>query len=141
MRCPDCQKFVSYDEGEVEIESEEIDDDGLVRITVRVPLPCAECGQDLKEAAIEVEEQIEHDCEKYYEDPEGEIYTLDNVDAEFHSRRQTKDRHGKPIKSYRYQKQFYGAEITGDVTCNRCGEEIAFSATAEEQASYFDELV
>jgi formylmethanofuran dehydrogenase subunit E len=38
-------------------------------------------------------------------------------------------------------KRFYGAEITMDIKCNRCGESFQEVETVEEQASYFESLI
>lgn len=55
MRCPDCNKFVSYDDSnEPEADDADIDAEGHVTGTVRVYLTCAECGTDLKEANFDL---------------------------------------------------------------------------------------
>jgi len=54
MRCENCNKFVPYDDGNVDDVEAEIDEDtGEVTVTGRVVLPCAECGSDLKELSVE----------------------------------------------------------------------------------------
>ncbi len=54
MRCPDCNKFVSFDEGNVDDVEADIDDEsGTVTVSGRVVLPCAECGTELKELAVD----------------------------------------------------------------------------------------
>lgn len=54
MRCPDCNKFVPFDEGDVDDIEAEIDEDtGEVMISGRVVLPCAECGTELKELNVD----------------------------------------------------------------------------------------
>src|SRR4051812_457683 len=55
MRCPDCQKFVSFDtdtEPEIDVD---VDDDGTVSGTVRIVNTCSECSQELTEANLDVE--------------------------------------------------------------------------------------
>jgi len=55
-RCPDCEKFVSLtpvEDPEWNTEPE-IDEDGCVTGELRVVLECAECGEEMKEAVIEV---------------------------------------------------------------------------------------
>lgn len=55
MRCPDCNKFVAYDDtNEPEADDADIDRDGHVSGTVRVYLSCAECGTELKEANFDL---------------------------------------------------------------------------------------
>ncbi len=63
MRCPDCSKMVSYDEPQATVESEEVSNEGLVNIEVRLVLPCAECGTELKETTFNFEIDLEHTCE------------------------------------------------------------------------------
>jgi hypothetical protein len=54
MRCETCNKFVSYDEGNTENITVELDEDcGAVEISGEVVLPCAECGLDLASCALE----------------------------------------------------------------------------------------
>lgn len=52
MRCPDCNKFVSIEIAEPELELEV--SDGEVTGTVRLVQICAECNTELAEANIEV---------------------------------------------------------------------------------------
>jgi len=144
MRCPDCAIFVSYGgDLEPEIESEEINEDELTG-SVRVVLDCAECGGELKESSMEYEVQIEHECSDANEedsDADGEDqFEIHSTATSFTERRQTKDRHGKPITNYRYQRTYYGAEITTTIKCTRCEEEFDVETTVEEQASSFEEM-
>lgn len=54
MRCPECNKFVGFDDGNVDEVEVEIDEDsGAVTVTGRVVLPCAECGTELKELSVD----------------------------------------------------------------------------------------
>ena len=150
MRCPDCNKFVSYDEPQTEVQSVEIDGDS-VRANVSVQLNCQECGNTLKDAEIEAEEVINHECKPDGEREEGatpdadfkegdEQYEIENDgDAEGTNRTETKDRHGKPIKSSRYMKSFYGFTLKTELKCLKCGETFSVSLEGEEQASAFNE--
>jgi phage FluMu protein Com len=151
MRCPDCNKFVSYDEPECEVQS--VETDGTeVRATVTVGLNCSECGNRLKEAEIEATADIEHECKPLSErDPslapsepfvEGdEEFSVDcEGDAEPSDRLEDKDRHGKRIKNYRYMKHYYGFTLEQEVKCNKCGETFSVTIDGEEQASSFDEV-
>lgn len=140
MRCPDCNKFASYDEPQCEVNHVEVDD-GSVRVSVTVQLNCAECGNTLKDAEIEAESEITHDCPKKdakVED-EDQFELVNDGDAEGTNRLETKDRHGKPIKSSRYMKTFYGFTIEPEVKCRKCGEQFSVTIEGEEQASGFNE--
>lgn len=143
MRCPDCNKFVSFDtDTEPEIEAN-VEQDGSVGVQARIVNTCAECSTELKEANFSndddslVEEVAEHKktCA---------AMKLDVKDAEASrtDRRQTHDRRGKPIRNPRYQKQYYGYEATVAVVCETCGHEFPDVKVEDESAaSGMDELV
>ena len=156
MRCPDCNKFVSYDDPECEVDSVEIDEN-TVRASVTVNLNCADCSGTLKSATIESETEFEHTCKPVGErdadwkpDPDfsaddmeaGDQFELeDDGEPEGDSRMETKDRNGKPIKSARYMKTFYGFTLSSSVKCRCCGEVFSVETKGEEMASAFEEQV
>lgn len=141
MRCPNCNKFVPYDEPVVEINSTDIHE-SIATVEVRVVLKCADCGEELKDSDMTAEKEIEHDCEnaKKGEKPTFE-WKDEPADGEGTERTQTTDRHGKPIKLSRYMKRFYGFTSSGSVECQKCKEIIELDFESEEQASGFNELV
>jgi len=139
MRCPDCNKFVSYeDPPEVEESGDpeiSFDKEGTVTGSVRVVLKCADCGTELKDADLDYEETFQHKCTgKEVGEWEAEFDS-----AEGSSRLENKDRRGRPISSTRYMKTFYGADVMIKATCPRCGEEVMIETHVEEQASSFNE--
>lgn len=160
MRCPDCNKFVSYDEPEAESNSVGVDGDDLSLETV-VRLNCAECGTALKEYTFETGITMSHDCPPQEpatpadadpdgdESPEPNEFGWEEGDEQYEvedegeptgtSRVQTKDRNGKPIKSARYMKTFYGFSQSVDVKCLKCGETFTVEVDDEAQASDFEE--
>lgn len=142
MRCPNCEKMVSYGDPEMEVQNEEVDEDGNVQVTIRMALTCADCGGELKDNEFELETQVEHKCKpenlkKEEERKEGFELGLDEPEFTEDYRPKT-NKQGKPIPS-RYQKHFYGVTIVGNVTCNRCEEEIAIEMSDDCQASGFNE--
>lgn len=162
MRCPDCNKFVSFDEPQVELSDEgcEVDVPEAVpgpdtktrpvnfhfTAEARLVLPCGECGTELKEATFSMEADAEHACGKVPDD-EGERAAKigDMEEAEFDDpegtdRMETKDRHGRPIKSARYMRHFYGVSVGASVKCPFCEEEVHVEMNDETQASGMDEL-
>jgi uncharacterized CHY-type Zn-finger protein len=143
MRCPDCSKFVSFGEGEVEINDVSVNDDEVTG-TVRIMLPCGDCGTELKDAEIDFYIQIEHECAEgtkpMDEDFSDERYEIESENADFTERMQDTDRHGRKIKSYRYMRHFYGADVNVALKCNVCGESFSVSDIVEEMASGFNEL-
>lgn len=163
MRCPDCQKFVSFDtERDPEDLDLTVDDEGSVSGSVRIVNACQECGQDLTEAVLDVEVDLTEDVEKHRDDarkdheeeqaklPEDErvpfdetihdTLTLESSEATREERYQTHDRRGKPITRSRYQRHYYGAAVTVTVAC-KCGETFEATNTTETQASGMESLV
>jgi hypothetical protein len=60
MRCPDCNKFVSFDvDGDPEVELEADESTGEVTGTVRIVNACQECGAELTEATFDVDVDFE----------------------------------------------------------------------------------
>ena len=150
MRCPDCNKFVSYDDPQCEVNSVEIDGT-TIRASVTVSLNCQDCGGTLKDSEIEAECDFDHECkpkserpkeqapEADYKEGEDQFEIESDGDAEGTNRLQDKDRHGKQIKSSRYMKSFYGFTMEPEIKCRKCGEVFSVTLEGEEQASAFNE--
>lgn len=146
MRCPDCNKFVSYDEGtepecDLDVAVEKTDDGTALRVTgtVRGVLACGDCGAELKEANFDVDVELSAPVGT----TEATDVSVEMTSAEITSRLENKDRHGKLIKNHRYMKMMYGVEVQFRVVV---GEEEATSDVDGEfkdelQASSWDELV
>lgn len=142
MRCPDCNKFVPFEQNEPEVElditderDQEVEKGTEVQVTaqVRLVLACAECGTELKEANLEAEEMVT------IEGHLGDDHVLSVED----DGSDTTDRYdGKEGTPMRYRKHFYGATIEYKVTCS-CDQALdaTGSLEVEEMASGFDELV
>lgn len=131
MRCPDCQKFVGNEQAEPELTLD-VDDNGNVTGDVRLVLQCADCGTELAESnqSVDIEVGFEH-----AEGCTGAALSISEESAE------NQDRYdGKPGTPPRYRRHYYGAEITGKVTCAGCSAEASFTDTVEEQAGGFDQL-
>jgi hypothetical protein len=163
MRCPDCAKFVSYGEPEVEVNDypEEADDD-QVTAEVTVSLVCNECGGVLKAAELSAEATVEHECDigsvvkSLLSQNNGDaskvgtddvdrvvadrVFDVEEVTADPLERVQDTDAQGKKITNARYQKQFYGALVYWSLRCTACREEVKVDAEVEEQASDFEEV-
>jgi hypothetical protein len=140
MRCPDCNKFVAYEQQDPEVDLT-VDDDraedqeegsATVTASVRLVLACAECGTELKEATVEgqVVVDVKH--------PRGEDHTLDVEEDGTETSCHQDGKEGTPA---RYRRTYYGADVSFAVKCS-CGVEVGTgSVSPEEQASAFDELV
>jgi hypothetical protein len=163
VRCDQCSKFVSFDtDREPEDLSLDVTDDGSVSGSVRIVNACADCGQDLTEANLEVEMDLSGEVEEHREDmkkahdeeqaakPEDErepydeathdMLSISSSEAVRSDRRQTHARNGKLISNPRYQRQYYGAEVTVGIEC-KCGETFERTEVFEEQASAMESLV
>lgn len=140
MRCPDCNKMVSYD---TEVEPEEQDEptvteDGHLTASYRRVLTCADCGTELKESLFEFDLDLVFDpplsaeCEHEWE---VDVSASPTEDV------QRIDRRGKPITNPRYQARLYGVELSGSVKCTACNGSAEVSVSDTVQASSMDELV
>lgn len=142
MRCPSCNKFVPYDtDADPEEEGEpSVDEGGRFTASYRRVLPCADCGEELKEATIEFDEEIKlaERCKRGRKEHEFELESCDATPTTDVVR---KDRNGRTIKSARYMKTLYGVEVTVVVKCVHCDKTVEETFAADEQASAFEELV
>jgi hypothetical protein len=146
MRCPDCNKFVSFEQGEPEAELEA--SGASLTGTIRIVLTCQECSTELKESTFDVEQDLQDDAESAIiaalsgltpsvtaTDEERQAwdatewdYEAEEESTEMTDRRETVSRKtlksGKvverPIK-FQYQKQFYGYEAQVKVTVTAAG--------------------
>ena len=127
-RCPDCNKFVGIEMADSELNLE-IGSDNEVTGDVRLVQTCAECGTELAEANLDISESI--DFEHKEDGCDGEL-TLEDENAENDDRFEGKGR---------YAKHFYVANVSATIRCEKCGAELEFITSVEEQASFFDSLV
>jgi len=132
MRCPDCNKFVSFEAAEPEMDVNI--NNGEIVGTVQITLNCAECGLGLKGYTFDVSEQLElpdHKCkiEGKEEDPE---YDTEGLDVENADRTEGKGR---------WMKTFYGYVIEGEVVCQCRESRIKVEIKDDVQASAMDEMV
>lgn len=145
MRCPDCEKMVSYGDPEFETQDSSVDEDGHVSIEVRMALTCGDCGTELKETNFTLETDIEHECEEKLKDEDDKYELVEDdlevMETEDYRPKYTTNKKGeqKPVP-IRYQKHYFGVDVQGNVKCNACGELIPFQMSDDLQASAFDEL-
>lgn len=138
-RCPQCNKFVPL-ETELEPEEAELtgDEPGDLKLSwqVRVVRKCGECGEEMKEATLDIEVD--------------EVRLIEGV-ACVDGDAWASDAHGEPEVSVedpevieegggRYAKSYYGASAQYTITC-KCGETLYEGVMSEkEAASGFDDL-
>jgi hypothetical protein len=90
MRCPDCNKFVSFTDPEVEIHNVSTTE-GSISVSGRVYLACVECGTELKERSFDLDADLIHEC--------ASICTCGHEEPDHHSDEVDED--GEPITSCR----------------------------------------
>jgi hypothetical protein len=103
-----------------EVDSQDVDDDGEVSLSIRVLYNSGCCGDEVASAEYEPCGSI--GFEHIKEDCEGPV-SLEVVGVEATDRYQETDRYGKPIKSFRYRRHYYGVNAQVKVTCEGCGAE------------------
>lgn len=121
MRCPDCNKFVSFDtETEPEVEVNVDKTLGTITVEAHIVNTCADCGTELTTADFQMEsEDLAEVVEEHKEECADFELLVESESFGRTDRRETHDKRGKPIKS-RYQKQYYGVEGSVTVEC-KCG--------------------
>jgi hypothetical protein len=126
---------VSFDsDADPEVDSIDVDDEGVVTGSVRITNNCAECSTEMREFTFDLKEDFSddiaaHRAEKQKAGEADDLHDELTVDEQGGSRfdeMQDTDRNGKKIKNTRYMKHLYGAEVELMVTC-KCGE--TFSRT------------
>lgn len=156
MRCPDCNKFVAYEEEEPEIDDENPEfgpTDTGVSFNVVIKNTCADCGTELKEASFDPEVQFESDILEAHRG-EGHELSVEVADA---SREQDSEPKPKLVKDRktgemkmkypnpRFTKTLYGFQATVFLYCRCKGEggDAVESITVDDfiSASSMDELV
>lgn len=164
MRCPDCNKFVAYDDSnEPEADDADIDRDGHVSGTVRVYLTCAECSTELKEANFDLDVDMTEVVAAHHKavaaaqadkladavaKAEAEGADVEKVKADFEEAQEACELEveveaelaSRTEGKGRGTKTFYGYHATLKVKCS-CGHEFADEEhTDDMQASLMDEL-
>jgi len=146
MRCPDCSKFVSFEQSDPEVEFDlqdqrtepaetdpPTDQDVEVTVQARLVLACAECGTELKEASLEDAHTVTIT---------GHVGDGHGLEVEETSSDTTDRYDGKPGTPSRYRRHYYGATVGYQVLCECSPEALAEGQfELEESASGFDELV
>lgn len=140
MRCPSCEKMVSYNTEETP-EGEEPSLDGTsITMDVRRVLTCADCGEELKAADFSLEMElvipdgadtpgVKQSCGPDVSDHEWDESRLEP------SIEPTIETEGKG----RGRKTFYGVTVSGSIACTECGIEATFEGFDRMQASHMEE--
>jgi hypothetical protein len=145
MRCPDCNKFVSLEMSDPEIDGElAVDEDGHVTGEVHITRTCADCCTALKEAQLSLE---------------GDVTGVASTDLGAHLAAHQEAADNKkelewwelsvendgvdPIEETggRFKKSYFGATVSFTIKCS-CSAGFAVSGTMEGKiaAGEMDEL-
>ena len=135
-RCQSCGHFAGLDEPELEVSSEDFDGETFsVAISASYPSSC--CGDEVATAEYEATASIvfDHlaDCIGVKEAVEKETveeYEIELDEPTATDRFESKDAKGKAIP-FRYQRHFYGVEISGTISCESCKVSVTFEAQDE----------
>lgn len=143
MRCPDCNKFVSFDTDTEPETSLEVDEEGTVTGNIRIVNTCGECGTELKEANLEVElvvhEASIHNCGKGKVISKGK--EVERPGFSILDESCSRNERSTPGKTPRYTKHFYGYDLAVTIQCEGCKAEFKGDCCDDVQASAMEELV
>jgi len=126
--CSSVSKLAGYEDAEVEETSSDINGNS-VSIEFHINRNCVECGYEAStydgsgDADFDHTCPVDHECDDDFDHDVDEVgFTLNSVDLEVGDQMRTTDRHGKPIKSYRYQRREYHVIGCASIDCDHCGE-------------------
>jgi len=125
MRCPDCNKFVSLEFQPPEVDDLEYDGQNVTG-TVRLTRTCAECSQELKEATLDINAEVDAEW--------AEKHDGHNISVEF-------DPEEIEEGGGRYAKSYFGAGGSIQVKCDDCNETTEVEWSDKVAASHMEELV
>lgn len=141
MRCPDCNKFVSYeDDPTIELNSLDVMDNGVVA-DVSVQLCCSQCGTTLREASLLTELALtpdDHTCEDYRDhdsESDDEAYDADDLFVSSDE--------GSPEPTVRNVngKTFYGFRLETQLRCKCCDDTFMVELKDDTASSNFEDAV
>lgn len=129
MRCPDCAKFVSMEFGDPQVEQLEVSPDGEVNCTVTLTRTCADCGNDLKTATLEMEADLSKQCMEHVNaDDSSDVHDLDIKEGDVNQIEKS---------GGRYSKSYFGAEICFTITC-KCDPKFEVEGTVSDEVAASD---
>ena len=138
MRCPDCARLVGYAEPEVEVTDDIQYDNGCLIGSIRVWLPCADCGAELKESIFDVDLDLsEWECTQAEDTDSHDITSPMDIEPDVVSLYDDiSPKTGKRIKQGILR---HGAEFNTVLDCS-CGQkyEVSWHDTVDQRS--FDEV-
>lgn len=147
MRCPECGKFATYGEPQVEVQDFGVSEERATA-EVQVTLICGEDDTELKQGTVEASTEIEHTCDletvvaHLLETVAPEKLGTDDVDKAVADREyEATDCTAEALEGTRGKKSLYGATVTWTLACSACGDSVEITTEVEEEASAFEEVV
>lgn len=138
MRCPDCNKFVSLETQDPEADSLEVAEsinDGNVNVTgtVRLVRTCGDCGTEMKETSLDIDQDIEIEAWKTGD----KLTDLEISESGIESTETGGGRYQKNMIGFKLE-----VEVTGKIIRGKKEIEFTQSSTLEDAtpASSFDEM-
>lgn len=133
MRCPSCNKFPALNFEDPEVDNgPDIDADGNVTVSIRIYRTSECCGEEMKEAILEMEEEIPREILEAHQGDDHEL-EVEETGVE-----QIEEGGG------RYAKSYFGASLHYAVTCScqKEGESPIYEGILSDkvQASGMDEM-
>lgn len=136
-RCPDCNKFVSFEMGEPEVD-DPIVDGTSVTIEVRLTRCCVECGTELQEATITLEDELPSDELEAHQKlvtgvEDGEEMHEHDLEGVVEDYGATEEGKGKKVR--------YGVRVNWSVRCS-CQDSAApalFEGETSGEVDYWDD--
>lgn len=144
MRCPDCNRFVSFEEQEPEINEMALHEDGLVKCEVRIVNACQDCGTELTESQVDLEYDAGDDIETHkIECLHREAWEVKEDYDGIEIVEEGAERENRTEGKGRGMRTYYGATVTFSLKCPLCGENIveSHSMSGDVQASDMQEMV
>src|SRR3989304_1885403 len=124
--CPQCNKFSALNFEEPEVQSCTVSEDGAVTISVRIERTSECCGELMKSADLEMEEELDvaslfpKHFGKDGAGKDGHEVSIEEGDVE-----QVEEGGG------RYAKSYFGAKVSFKVSCEKCQE--GFESSLEDK--------
>lgn len=143
-QCPGCNKFASLETNDPEVQSVEIDSDGMIEGEVKIVRVSSCCNEEMKEANFEFQIDPSDEIAEHIES-HTEAGTAYDLSVEEDGIEQTErmspgvDKKGKLIP-FRFRKTFIGFSANFTVNCS-CGFSASVDYGDDLAASGFDELV
>lgn len=135
-RCPECNKWVSLETKEPEVNSVDIDE-LTISTEVRVVRNCVDCDTEMKSMDFNTEKEIEDESWLEVHGPnEDGKYPEGHGDFKISEGSSSMAESG----GGRYAKNMIGYDLTVTVTC-KCGTTLDVEIHDEEAASFFNDEV